>query len=92
MTGNDADYFTIVLNTFKRNDMLESALAHYSKCDFVKYIHVIWCESSQPPEKIIQRFSPMSNPKIFFDIREDSLNNRFHSLGEGLVSLFFNNM
>jgi len=63
--------------------MLENALAHYSKCDYVKYIHVVWCESKLPPERLIQRFSPLKNPTIYFDVLEDSLNNRFSPLQEG---------
>ena len=42
--GDGADTFTVTINSFNRHDMLMGALEHYSKCEYVKYIHVAWCE------------------------------------------------
>lgn len=42
--------FTIVLNTFKREDLLRSSVQHYSQCSRVNRIHVNWAESTTPPD------------------------------------------
>ena len=40
---------TVMINTYKRPDMLQSAVQHYSKCGVVRSIRVIWCEKGRPP-------------------------------------------
>jgi hypothetical protein len=67
-------HFTVVLNTWKRNDMLNDALQHYSNCPVVKYIHVVWCDSDLPPADLEARFHIRMNPQVFFDYHPDSLN------------------
>lgn len=75
--------FTVVINTFKRPDMLESALVYYSKCPLVRNIHVTWSESRAPPQSLLAKYSKMEYPKVVFDTFEaDSLNNRFKPLKE----------
>ena len=70
--------FTIVINTFKRPDMLESAVTYYSRCRNVHSIHITWSESTPPPEDLRARYALMNNPPIIFDtFDKDSLNNRF---------------
>ncbi len=74
----DGDKFTIVLNTFKRHDMLSDALQHYSQCPNVKNIHVVWCEKKPPSSELTAKFgNRVVSPKIYFDIHDDSLNSRF---------------
>jgi len=63
--------------------MVEDAIAHYSKCGHVDYIHVVWCEEEAPPQKIIQRFSVQTSPVVLFDVHSDSLNSRFLPLSDG---------
>lgn len=62
--------------------MVEDAIAHYSECGNIDYIHIVWCEKQAPPEKILQRFAK-TTPVVMFDLRNDSLNSRFLPLPEG---------
>ena len=45
----DDDAFEILLNTFKRPDLLKSAIKHYAKCRDVRGIRVVWSEQTDPP-------------------------------------------
>src|SRR5690348_6768682 len=36
------EQLTIVMNTFKRHDMMMDAVDFYSQCELVKYIYVVW--------------------------------------------------
>lgn len=83
--GHPIDTFTVVINTFNRHDMVEDAIAHYSECGNIDYIHIVWCEKQAPPEKILQRFAK-TTPVVMFDLRNDSLNSRFLPLPEGSYS------
>ena len=43
------DGFTVLLNTFKRRDLLKRALKHYVRCENVEHIRVVWSEQTAPP-------------------------------------------
>lgn len=74
--GN-AKAVTVVMNTFKRHEMMESAIDHYSKCSIVKYITVIWSEKKSPPTRLKKKYG-RSNTNVFFSLNKvDSLNSRF---------------
>jgi hypothetical protein len=64
--------------------MVEDAIAHYSECGYIDFIHIVWCEKQAPPEKILRRFSK-TTPVVMFDLRNDSLNSRFLPLPEGNI-------
>ena len=81
--GDETETFTVVINSFNRHDMLMDALEHYSRCEYVKYVHVTWCEKEMPPLYMTNRFNAQSNPMVNFDIYEDSLNARFMPLKPG---------
>lgn len=51
--GADDARFTIVLNTFRRRDLLKLALEHYRGCDAasIAEIHVVWSEQTDPPRE-----------------------------------------
>jgi hypothetical protein len=51
-----ANKVTVVMNTFKRNDMMVDALNHYHTCNVVGHIHVIWSEKTPPPHKIVTQY------------------------------------
>jgi len=78
---NSAGQLTIVMNTFKRNDMMLDATEHYRSCLLVKHIYIIWSESQPPPERISAKFQGWKHPTVDF-LRQDvdSLNNRFKPL------------
>lgn len=64
------EYYTVVINTFKRPDMLRDSVDHYSKCGKVKYIHVVWSEQEAPSAEVIADYSARKSPEvvIFFII------------------------
>lgn len=79
--GSSREQFTVVINTFKRHDMLQDAVAHYSTCEFVKHIYIVWCESLDPTADLKSKFSSIKAPTVDFSIhRTDSLNHRFSPL------------
>jgi hypothetical protein len=43
--------FTVLLNTFKRRDLLKRAVAHYAACPGVAAIRVAWSEQVPPPAR-----------------------------------------
>ncbi|VFQ80424.1 unnamed protein product [Cuscuta campestris] len=80
--------YTILMNTWKRNDLLVQSISHYSSCRGLASIHVVWSEPDPPPPSLTHRLkravrsrSPPANGKrveLKFDINaENSLNNRF---------------
>jgi len=74
----DYNYYTIRINTFKRNEQLLLTLDHYSQCEGVAEIHVIWCDEENDPPLAIERHH--SN-KVYIERHGfDSLNERFNML------------
>ncbi|XP_068644527.1 glycosylinositol phosphorylceramide mannosyl transferase 1-like [Aristolochia californica] len=81
--------FTVVINTWKRNDLLKKSIAHYSTCLCVDSIHIVWSEPGPPSDSLkrVQRHILQSKSRggrhieLKFDIhKEDSLNNRFKEI------------
>ena len=77
----------MVINTWKRYDLLKRAVAHYSACGGVDAVHVVWSEPRDPPEDLrrsVLNCSRSSSTEVSFVVNEqDSLNNRFRPI-EGL--------
>ncbi|RZR74768.1 hypothetical protein BHM03_00042891, partial [Ensete ventricosum] len=78
--------YTIVMNTWKRNDLLEQSVVHYASCVGVESIRIVWSEPDQPSDSLRHALwqAAQLNCKsgkcieLKFDINEeDSLNNRF---------------
>lgn len=44
--------------------MLTEAVEYYSKCDLVKYIHIIWSESKPPPPKLVEQYKNRVRPQV----------------------------
>jgi hypothetical protein len=55
---------TIVLNTFKRYDLMNQAINYYSQCDCVKYIYIIWSEENPPSQFLVSRFAEGDVPRV----------------------------
>ncbi|XP_078177926.1 nucleotide-diphospho-sugar transferases superfamily protein [Carex rostrata] len=81
--------YTVVINTWKRNDLLRRTVAHYSSCAGVDSIHVVWSEPDLPQNSLIDSLKRLVRSKskggreieIKFDVnQEDSLNNRFKEM------------
>lgn len=81
--------YTILINTWKRNDLLKQSISHYTSCSGVDSIHIVWSEPD-PPSDSLRRFlrkTIQANTKekeeieLKFDLNEeDSLNNRFKEI------------
>lgn len=81
--------YTILINTWKRNDLLHESVLHYSKCGGANSIHIIWSEPEPPSDSLYDALSEAvdsnskigSNVDVIFDLKdEDSLNNRFQEI------------
>ncbi|KAF7097397.1 hypothetical protein CFC21_099220 [Triticum aestivum] len=75
--------YAVVINTWKRYDLLKRAVAHYSVCAGVDAIHVVWSEPREPPEAL--RRSVLNCSRAAADVgfvmnRGNSLNNRFRPI------------
>eukprot|EP00897_Mesotaenium_endlicherianum_P007218 jgi/Mesen1/6524/ME000332S05531 len=79
--------YTVLINTWKRPDLLKNCVAHYSSCSNVDSIHIVWSEPRPPlPSQVTsmqeQAYSNSGGKvEVLFDIHKgDSLNNRFKPL------------
>ncbi|KAJ6322663.1 hypothetical protein OIU77_012494 [Salix suchowensis] len=81
--------YAIVMNTWKRYDLLKQSISHYSSCPGLESIHIVWSEPN-PPSDSLSKFlnhviesktKGMKKVELSFDINtEDSLNNRFKEI------------
>ncbi|CAK9191255.1 unnamed protein product [Sphagnum troendelagicum] len=86
--------YTVLINTWRRNDLLKKSVAHYTQCNGVNAIRVVWSEPEPPSNslhlELVQSVEASNlhnnnrhNHKISFqfDTHEtDDLNNRFKPL------------
>ena len=82
--------YTVLINTWKRNDLLEQTVAHYATCEGVDAIRVVWSEPVPPSadlqRKLEDKVEIGSRKKyqqvdLRFDVHvQDNLNNRFKPL------------
>eukprot|EP00262_Sarcandra_glabra_P018570 TRINITY_DN670_c0_g1_i1.p1 TRINITY_DN670_c0_g1~~TRINITY_DN670_c0_g1_i1.p1 ORF type:complete len:331 (+),score=30.41 TRINITY_DN670_c0_g1_i1:394-1386(+) len=81
--------YTILINTWKRDDLLKKSIVHYASCTGVDSIHVVWSEPNPPSNSlhgflrhVIQSKSrDGKHIELKFDLnKEDSLNNRFKEI------------
>ena len=82
--------FTVVINTFKRRDLLRRAVAHYATCGAaVASIRVVWSEQVPPPDAsnaadAAAYFAPGRPGLVRYEAHPTtSLNNRFVPLRGG---------
>ncbi len=95
----ELNQYTIRVNSFRRNDLLEKFLNHYTKCSHVKEITVVWSDQEHaPPSNLLKQFTKLSSSsdsssaKVSFEVHStNSLNNRFLALHdvatEGVLSI-----
>ncbi|KAK4480266.1 hypothetical protein RD792_013333 [Penstemon davidsonii] len=81
--------YALLINTWKRNDLLKQSISHYASCPGLDSVHIVWSEPNPPSESLINFLNHVvkSNSKngrdieLKFDInKEDSLNNRFKEI------------
>ena len=44
--------FTILINTWKRDDLLKQSIVHYTSCSSVDSIHIVWSEPDPPSDSL----------------------------------------
>ncbi|KAI8564185.1 hypothetical protein RHMOL_Rhmol03G0162700 [Rhododendron molle] len=81
--------YALLINTWKRNDLLKQSISHYTSCRGLDSIRIVWSEPNPPSDNLVKLLSQVvqSNSRdgrqieLKFDIHEeDSLNNRFKEL------------
>ncbi|XP_047329281.1 glycosylinositol phosphorylceramide mannosyl transferase 1 [Impatiens glandulifera] len=81
--------YTILMNTWKRYDLLKQSISHYAECSGLDSIHIVWSEPDPPSDSLIKYLNHiiLSNSRggrqvqLKFDINKvDSLNNRFKEI------------
>lgn len=81
--------YTLLINTWKRNDLLKQSISHYASCPGLDSIHIVWSEPDPPSESLINYLNHVikldskdgREIELRFDInKEDSLNNRFKEI------------
>ncbi|CAA0820975.1 Glycosyltransferase family 64 protein C4 [Striga hermonthica] len=81
--------YTLLINTWKRNDLLKQSISHYAKCPGLDSVHIVWSEPDPPSKSLVNflnRVIKMNSKnsgaiELKFDInKEDSLNNRFKEI------------
>jgi hypothetical protein len=78
----DDERFTVLLNTFKRRDLLKLAVAHYATCPDVAQIRVVWSEQTAPPSPHDPNgggdyFGPKPSMVVYDTHPTTSIQNRF---------------
>ena len=72
--------FTVLLNTFKRRDLLKKAVAHYATCENIAEIRVVWSEQVPPPTRGEENgayFGPKPSMVTYDTHTTTSIQNRF---------------
>ncbi|URE45510.1 Glycosyl transferase family 64 domain [Musa troglodytarum] len=81
--------YTILINTWKRNDLLKQSVVHYASCVGVESIHIVWSEPDRPSDSLCDALwqaaqlnsKSCNGTELRFDLNEeDSLNNRFKEI------------
>lgn len=76
----------MLINTWRQKSLLKQTVAHYSSCQSVDAIHLVWSESEQPSEKlktylnkiVVLKSQKAHKPNFRFDINADGEpNSRF---------------
>lgn len=92
--------FTVLINTWRRPDLLKKSVQHYSLCPNVDSIRVVWSESTDPPSDTllsdllssVKAASRKSTHTIKLKIDmhdEDNLNTRFKPLDNLATNAIF---
>ncbi|XP_026453334.1 glycosyltransferase family 64 protein C4 [Papaver somniferum] len=83
--------YTLLMNTWKRNDLLKQSISHYTSCAGLDSIHIVWSEPERPSDFLLNSLQHAvqskarggRNIELQFDInKENSLNNRFKEIKE----------
>eukprot|EP01084_Bolivina_argentea_P172351 298555_1 len=83
--------FTILINTWERNDCLIKSVEHYLKCNDVSQIRVIWSDPKNNIPKYLKNIQhKLSNNRLVFDeYKDNKLTNRFKYNNEWITNGIF---
>ncbi|KAG9138801.1 hypothetical protein Leryth_007436 [Lithospermum erythrorhizon] len=90
--------YALLINTWKRNDLLKKSISHYASCPGLQSIHIVWSEPDPPSDSIIKYLNLVvqlhskdgREIELKFDInKEDSLNNRFKEIKDLKTDVVF---
>lgn len=90
--------YTLLINTWKRYDLLKRSITHYASCGNIDSIHIVWSEPNPPSEGLKRFLNSVVNinsrkgrkVELKFDIhKEDSLNNRFKEIKDLTTDAIF---
>ena len=79
----------MLINTWKRYDLLKQSISHYTRCPGLDSIHIVWSEPDPPSDSLLKFLNHVVKAnagagrkiELAFDINEeDSLNNRFKEI------------
>ncbi|KAG9150235.1 hypothetical protein Leryth_009806 [Lithospermum erythrorhizon] len=104
--GSDALYessfpkkgYALLINTWKRNDLLKKSISHYASCPGLQSIRIVWSEPDPPSDSIVEYLNRVvqlhskdgREIELKFDInKEDSLNNRFKEIKDLRTDVVF---
>ncbi|KAI3799990.1 hypothetical protein L1987_35296 [Smallanthus sonchifolius] len=90
--------YTLLINTWKRYDLLKQSISHYTSCPGLDSIHIVWSEPDPPSDSLVKFLNQVVNSnakngryiELTFDInKEDSLNNRFKEIKNPITDAVF---
>lgn len=92
--------FTVLINTWRRPDLLKKSVQHYSLCPNVDSIRVVWSEYKEPPSDtlraVLRSYVKAASRKSTHTIKlkidvhdEDNLNTRFRPLDDLATNAIF---
>ncbi|BBN04566.1 hypothetical protein Mp_3g05750 [Marchantia polymorpha subsp. ruderalis] len=80
-SGSPRHRYTVLINTWKRYELLKKTVAHYSSCSNVDAVNVIWSEPQPPTKELHSKLTEVTERnqvEVRFNINKvDELNNRF---------------
>ncbi|XAR71945.1 N-acetylglucosaminyl-proteoglycan 4-beta-glucuronosyltransferase [Bertholletia excelsa] len=90
--------YSLLINTWKRNDLLKQSISHYTLCQGLDSVHIVWSEPDPPSDSLIKYLNNIVHLnsrdgrqiELKFDInKEDSLNNRFKEINDWKADAVF---
>ncbi|XP_010554651.1 PREDICTED: glycosyltransferase family 64 protein C4-like [Tarenaya hassleriana] len=90
--------YTLLMNTWKRYDLLKKSVSHYASCSRLDSIHIVWSEPNPPSDSLKEYLEHVIKMKsrdgkeveLRFDVnKEDSLNNRFKEIKDLKTDVVF---
>ena len=85
----DDEKFTIIINTWQRNECLTKSIVHYLTCNQVAQIRVIWSDPSNEIPDFLKNMQSSDERLQFDEYKDDKLTNRFKWNSEWITNGIF---